>query len=75
MFQHVYEAGDDTILSLGAMKSAGPHTGNISNFVLWQQMRPAYAFERFGDGGKAIYDGLRRGHPIRLRQRPSDWRR
>ncbi len=61
MFQHVYEAGDDTILSLGAMKSAGPHTGNISNFVLWQQMRPAYAFERFGDGGKAIYDGLRRG--------------
>ena len=61
MFQHVYEAGDDTILTLGAMKGAGPHTGNISNFVLWQQMRPAYAFERFGDGGKAIYDGLRRG--------------
>ena len=61
MFKHVYEAGDDTILSLGQMKNAGPRTGNISNFVLWQQMRPAYAFERFGDGGKAIYDGLRRG--------------
>lgn len=61
MFKHVYEAGDDTILTLGQMKSAGPRTGNVSNFVLWQQMRPAYAFERFGDGGKAIYDGLRRG--------------
>ena len=24
-------------------------------------MRPAYAFERFGKGGVAIYDGLRRG--------------
>ncbi len=61
MFKHVYEAGDDTINALRQMKNAGVHTGNISNFVLWQQIRPAYAFERFGKGGKAIYDGLRRG--------------
>ena len=61
MFQHVYEAGDNTINSLAEMQSAGPHTGAVTNFVLWQQMRPAFAFERFGDGGKAIYDGLRRG--------------
>ena len=61
MFQHVSEAGDSTIEELGGMKNASGKTGAVSNFVLWQQMRPAYAWERFGEGGKAIYDGLRRG--------------
>ena len=61
MFQHVYEAGDDTISELVQMDNAGSKTGAVSNFVFWQQIRPAYAFERFGDGGKAIYDGLRNG--------------
>ena len=61
MFQHVYEAGDDTIQELSGMENAGANTGEISNFVFWQQIRPAYAFERFGKGGMAIYDGLRRG--------------
>ena len=61
MFQHVHEAGDNTIGELGQMGNASDRTGTISNFVLWQQIRPAYAWERFGEGGKAIYDGLRRG--------------
>lgn len=61
MFQHVSEAGDNSIGALEVMGNAGPHTGGVSNFIFWQQMRPAYAFERFGAGGKAIYDGLRRG--------------
>ena len=61
MFQHVSEAGDNTIGDLGEMKNASEKTGNVSNFVFWQQIRPAYAFERFGKGGEAIYDGLRRG--------------
>jgi N12 class adenine-specific DNA methylase len=61
MFQHVSDAGDNSIEELALMKNASEHTGTVSNFVLWQQMRPAYAFERFGNGGKAIYDGLRRG--------------
>ena len=61
MFQNVHEAGNNTINALETMGDAGPHTGGVSNFVFWQQMRPAYAFERFGNGGKAIYDGLRRG--------------
>ena len=60
MFQHVYEAGENSIDFLAEMKPA-ENTGGVSQFLLWQQMRPAYAFERFGDGGKAIYDGLRRG--------------
>ena len=60
MFRHVYEAGDNSIDFLSEMKPA-QHTGALSNFTLWQQMRPAFAFERFGKGGQAIYDGLRRG--------------
>ena len=60
MFQHVYEAGENSIDFLGQLKPA-ENTGGVSQFLLWQQMRPAYAFERFGEGGMAIYDGLRRG--------------
>ena len=60
MFKHVYEAGENSIDFLEELKPA-ENTGSVSQFVLWQQMRPAYAFERFGDGGMAVYDGLRRG--------------
>lgn len=61
MYQHVYEAGDSSIDFLKGLDRAGIHTGEFSNFVFWQQIRPAYAFERFGRGGEAIYDGLRQG--------------
>ena len=61
MYQHVYEAGDSSIDFLKELDNAGSHTGSLSNAVFWQQIRPAYAFERFGEGGEAIYDGLRQG--------------
>ena len=61
MFSHVYQAGDNSIESLSTMASNNGKANAASNFVFWQQMRPAYAFERFGEGGRAIYDGLRRG--------------
>jgi len=61
MYQHVYEAGNDTIGALMQMQSDNGSTGGVKNWLFWQQMRPAYAFERFGRGGIAIYDGLRRG--------------
>ena len=60
MFQHVYDAGNNSIDFMDQLKPA-ENTGTVSQFLLWQQMRPAYAFERFGEGGMAIYDGLRRG--------------
>ncbi len=60
MYEHVYEAAENSIEHLKALGNAG-NTGAVSNFLLWQQIRPAYAFERFGKGGEAIYDGLRRG--------------
>lgn len=61
MFQHVHEAGDNTISTLAAMNSDSGKNSGMKNFLFWEQIRPAYAFERFGEGGKAIYDGLRRG--------------
>lgn len=60
MYQHVYEAGENSIEHLTDLGNAG-NTSAVSNFLLWQQIRPAYAFERFGKGGEAIYDELRRG--------------
>ena len=60
MYEHVYEAGENSIEHLKDLGNAG-NTGAVSTFLLWQQIRPAYAFERFGKGGEAIYDGLRRG--------------
>lgn len=59
-FKHVDEAADSTIEYLGTL----PHdvnSGVITDYAFWKMMRPAYAFERFGEGGKSIYDELRRG--------------
>lgn len=64
MYQHVYEAADATIQELKAYRDAPSRTRtgeSVNNFLFWEQIRPAYAFERFGKGGMAIYDGLRRG--------------
>ena len=64
MYRHVWEAGDATIDSLSEYKDAKSRSKageTVDNFIFWQQIRPAYAWERFGAGGKAIYDGLRRG--------------
>jgi N12 class adenine-specific DNA methylase len=64
VYQHVYDAGDATIGELSKYQDAKSRTKmgeSMNNFIFWNQIRPAYAFERFGPGGKAIYDGLRRG--------------
>lgn len=60
MFRHISEAGDASIDFMGQLAPA-KNTGVASDFLFWQQMRPAYAFERFGEGGRAVYDELRRG--------------
>lgn len=60
MYKHVTEAGSSTIQELKSMTDAGSRTGELYNFLEWQQIRPAYAWERFGEGGKAIYDEFRR---------------
>lgn len=59
-FKHVTDAADDTIGYLDSLPR-DEKSGVISDYAFWKMMRPAYAFERFGKGGKSIYDELRRG--------------
>lgn len=64
VYQHVYDAANATIQELAVYHDAPSRTKvgeSVNNFLFWEQIRPAYAFERFGKGGVAIYDGLRRG--------------
>lgn len=57
-FEHVWEAGDASISKLRSRGDA-KNVGGLSDFLFWQNIRPAFAFERFGEGGLAIYDELR----------------
>lgn len=60
IFEHVSEASQssmDFMRQLGEAK----RDGQLNNFLMWQNLRPAYGFERFGRGGEAIWDELRKG--------------
>ena len=59
MFQHTYEAGQNSVDYMGKIKGNARNTGMVSEFLLWAQIRPAYAFERFGEGGVSIYNEFR----------------
>lgn len=59
MFAHVDAAGDNTVRYLRKMKDTDGNA--IDNFVMWKNIRPAYAWERFGEGGVSIEQALRRG--------------
>ena len=62
MFQFASDAAQDTMQHLGRMgKHQNSQLGGADQFLFWKNVRPAYIFERFGKGGMAIYDGLRRG--------------
>lgn len=62
MFQFASDAAQDTMKHLsGFGKFKNGPTDGADQFLFWKNVRPAYIFERFGRGGMAIYDGLRRG--------------
>ncbi|MBQ1233659.1 MAG: strawberry notch family protein [Clostridia bacterium] len=59
MFAHVSTAGDNTVRYLRKM---GDSDGNwAEDFLMWKNIRPAYVWERFGEGGVSIEQALRRG--------------
>lgn len=60
IFEHVSEASQSSMEFMRELGEA-KRVGNLDNFLLWQNIRPAYGFERFGRGGEAIWDELRRG--------------
>ena len=60
MFQHAYEAGEDTIEHLKPFEKS-KKSGKIYSFLRFGYMRPSYAFEHFGKGGQSIEHEFREG--------------
>lgn len=58
-YSHIAEAGDATIAELDRYKSTT--TNKLTDALLWQQIRPVYGWERFGEAGKAIFNGIVKG--------------
>lgn len=63
LYAHVYEAAEETINTLSRIDEYRNNetTDRLSNFVNWQNLRPAYGFERFGDGGRAVWNSIKQG--------------
>ena len=65
VYQHSYEAAEDTIEHTKDFKRKRSRKGKVpnfwNNFLQWQYMRPALAFERFGKGGESIFHEFRQG--------------
>lgn len=57
----VSEAGKSTMNGLGEIGPASSRTGKTSNFLQWDNATPYYAFQRFAEGGKEIFNALARG--------------
>lgn len=67
MFQHVTQAGADTVTFTGKhsdwSKARGHLTagGNVENWIFWKNVRPALIFRRFGKAGESILQELEQG--------------
>ena len=58
-FATVVDAAEDTIWALSEHEQHQRKTGE--NFLVWDNCLPWYAFQRFGEGGKSIFQGLMNG--------------
>ena len=58
-FAYVADVAEDSIF---AMQRLGQHQDKPGErFALWDNTLPWYAFQRFGEGGKAVFEGLQDG--------------
>ena len=58
-FAYVADAAEDSIIT---MQRLGQHQDKLGEqFALWDNTLPWYAFQRFGEGGKAVFEGLQDG--------------
>ncbi len=60
-YQGVYEASESTIDFLQKLGPAAAITGKATDFLLWNNTNPYYAFKRFGDAGQAVFDAFAAG--------------
>lgn len=58
-FAYVADAAEDSIFALQRLGQHQDKTGE--RFALWDNTLPWYAFQRFGEGGKAVFEGLQDG--------------
>lgn len=58
-FAYVADAAEDSIITMQRLGQHQDKTGE--RFALWDNTLPWYAFQRFGEGGKAVFEGLQDG--------------
>ena len=66
MFQHTYDAGEETIEHLSKLQKS-KKSGGIYKFMRFDWMRPSYAFEHFGKGGQSIEHEFREGQGVQAK--------
>ena len=52
--KHVGDVAQETITYLRAQKPV-EQDGKVAEFLTWDNLQPVYAFERYGEGGKAVF--------------------
>lgn len=60
-FKTAIEAAQNTMTRMDALKTNRKYAGKVKDFFAWDNVTPVYAFRRFGDGGRAIFDSFTRG--------------
>ena len=63
-YETAREASASTIeelAKLGDRKKMGTIRDTLSGWIDWKSATPFYAFQRFGEGGKAIFEGIQDG--------------
>jgi hypothetical protein len=66
MFQHAYDAGEESIEYLSQFERS-KKSGFLHKFFSFDYMRPSYAFERMGKGGQSIEHEFREGQAVQAR--------
>ena len=60
-FAGIAEAARDTILELVGRKPDSGKAAGARGFFEWKNALPVYAFKRYGEAGKTIFEGLQNG--------------
>lgn len=60
-YQSVSEASESTIAYLSTVSEYTGKNAKAKKFLNWDNTTPVYAFKRFGEAGKAIFEGLMNG--------------